>query len=88
MMAALLVAVMTLLFSFQSLFCKLFSAKYKSGDAAMTSTVFSIAYGAFTGVATLVLSVLYSRFLFKERITPVKLLAVAMAVVSIVMLSV
>lgn len=56
MTTVLLVAVMTLLFSFQSLFCKLFSAKYKSGDAAMTSTVFSIAYGAFAGVATLVLA--------------------------------
>ena len=55
-MTALLVAVMTLLFSFQSLFCKLFSEKYKSGSAAMTSTIFSIAYGAFAGVATLIIA--------------------------------
>ncbi len=53
-MTALLVAVMTILFSFQSLFCKLFSEKYDSGSTAMTSTVFSIAYGAFAGVATLI----------------------------------
>ncbi|MBR5287880.1 MAG: hypothetical protein IKU34_04725 [Clostridia bacterium] len=55
-MTALLVAVMTLLFSFQSLFCKLFSEKYDSGSAAMTSTVFSIAYGAFAGIATLLIA--------------------------------
>ena len=55
-MTALLVAVMTILFSFQSLFCKMFSEKYDSGSAAMTSTVFSIAYGAFAGVATLIIA--------------------------------
>lgn len=55
-MTALLVTVMTVLFSFQSLFCKLFSEKYDSGSAAMTSTVFSIAYGAFAGVATLIIA--------------------------------
>lgn len=55
-MTALLVAVMTILFSFQSLFCKLFSEKYDSGSAAMTSTVFSIAYGAFAGAATLIIA--------------------------------
>lgn len=54
-MTALLVALMTLLFSLQSLFCKLFSAKYKGGDAALTSTVFSIVYGAFAGIVTLLL---------------------------------
>lgn len=32
-MTALLVAVMTLLFSFQSLFCKLFSEKNRSGSS-------------------------------------------------------
>lgn len=55
-MTAILVAVMTVLFSFQSLFCKLFSEKYKSPSAAMTSTVFSIAYGVFAGAATLLLA--------------------------------
>lgn len=55
-MTAILVAVMTVLFSFQSLFCKLFSQKNESGDAALTSMVFSIMYGAFAGLATLVLS--------------------------------
>jgi len=55
-MTALLVTVMTVLFSFQSLFCKLFSEKYDSGSAAMTSTVFSIAYGAFAGIATLIIA--------------------------------
>lgn len=55
-MTALLVAVLTLLFSFQSLFCKLFSQKNTSGSAAMTSTVFSITYGTFAGIATLVLA--------------------------------
>ena len=55
-MTALLVAVMTILFSFQSLFCKMFSEKYESSSAAMTSTVFSIAYGAFAGLATLLIA--------------------------------
>ena len=55
-MTALLVAGMTLLFSFQSLFCKLFSQKHQSGGSSMTSAVFSIAYGAFAGIATLALA--------------------------------
>jgi len=55
-MTALLVTVMTVLFSFQSLFCKMFSEKYESSSAAMTSTVFSIAYGAFAGIATLLIA--------------------------------
>ena len=55
-MTAFLVAVMTLLFSFQSLFCKLFSQKHTSGGPAMTSAVFSIAYGAFAGIVTLALA--------------------------------
>ena len=55
-MTAVLVAVMTLLFSFQSLFCKLFSQKHAAKGLAMTSTVFSITYGAFTGIVTLVLA--------------------------------
>jgi len=55
-MTAFLVILMTVLFSFQSLFLKLFSEKYKSDSAALTSTVFSIAYGAFAGVSTLILA--------------------------------
>ena len=55
-MTAVLVAAMTLLFSLQSLFCKLFSQKHAASAPAMTSTVFSITYGAFVGLATLILS--------------------------------
>ena len=55
-MTALLVAGMTLLFSFQSLFCKLFSQKHNSGSPAVTSSVFSITYGAFAGIVTLILA--------------------------------
>ena len=51
-MTALLVAVMTILFSLQSLFCKLFSQKNTGSSAAVTSTVFSITYGAFAGIVT------------------------------------
>ena len=51
-MTALLVAAMTVLFSLQSLFCKLFSQKNTGSSAAITSTVFSIAYGAFAGIVT------------------------------------
>ena len=51
-MTMLLIAVMTVLFSLQSLFCKLFSERNSGSSAAMTSTVFSIAYGAFAGVVT------------------------------------
>lgn len=52
-MTVLLVAVMTVLFSLQSLFCKLYSQKSDGGSTAMTSTVFSITYGAFAGLVTL-----------------------------------
>jgi len=55
-MRALLVAVLTLLFSFQSLFCKLYSQKNTNGSAATVSAVFSITYGAFAGLVTLVLT--------------------------------
>ncbi|MBQ4075080.1 MAG: EamA family transporter [Clostridia bacterium] len=52
-MTALLVALMVLLFSFQSLFCKLFSESYHQRNAGIVSAVFSIAYGAFAGIATM-----------------------------------
>ena len=54
MTTALLVAVMVVLYSFQSLFLKLFSSS-RSADED-TSTVFSISYGAFAGIATLLVS--------------------------------
>ena len=52
-MTALLVALMVLLYSFQSLFCKLFSESYQQKDAGIVSTVFSISYGLFAGIATM-----------------------------------
>ena len=52
-MTALLVTVMVVLYSFQSLFCKLFSQHYNSKSPALTSTVFSIAFGGIAGLATL-----------------------------------
>ncbi len=55
-MTAFLAGFMTVLFSFQSLFCKMFSQKYQNSDAGMTSTVFSITYGIFAGGVTLILS--------------------------------
>ena len=55
-MTAFLVALMTLLFSFQSLFCRLFSRRHSDEGLPMTSTVFSISYGAFAGIATLILA--------------------------------
>lgn len=51
-MNALLVAALVLLFTFQSLFCKLFSQRHDCGSSALTSTVFSICYGLFTGIVT------------------------------------
>ena len=51
-MTVFLVAALTIMFTLQSLFCKLFSKAYDSGSAALTSTVFSLSYGLFTGVVT------------------------------------
>lgn len=56
-MTAVLVAVMVVLYSFQSLFLKLFSSSRAAGED--TSTVFSISYGAFAGIATLIVSGLH-----------------------------
>lgn len=53
-MTAVLVVVMVVLYSFQSLFLKLFSSSRSAGED--TSTVFSISYGAFAGIATLIVS--------------------------------
>ncbi len=52
-MAVLSVALLVVLYTFQSLFQKLFSTHYESSSAALTSTIFSISYGAFAGIATL-----------------------------------
>jgi len=52
-MAAVLVAILVVIFSFQSLFLKLFSARYQTDPPSLTSTVFNISYGAFAGIATL-----------------------------------
>lgn len=55
-MTALMVALLVFLFSLQTLFLKLFSERYDNPDSALTSTVFSITYGMFAGVATLILA--------------------------------
>lgn len=55
-MTAFLVVAMTVLFSLQSLFLKLFSEKYGSKDASLTSTVFSIFYGLFGATATFLIA--------------------------------
>lgn len=52
-MTILLVALLVVLYSFQSLFLKLFSAKYPAEKSAQASTVFNISYGAFAGITTL-----------------------------------
>lgn len=52
-MTALLVTLMVLLYSFQSLFCRMFSESYQQKDAGIVSTVFSISYGVFAGIATM-----------------------------------
>ena len=53
-MLAVLVAVMVLFYSFQSLFTRLYSANYEGPDAGQSTTVFSICYGTFIGLATLI----------------------------------
>ena len=55
-MAVLSVFVLVVLYTFQSLFQKLFSTHYESSSAALTSTVFSISYGAFAGLSTLIVT--------------------------------
>ena len=55
-MTALLVALLVFLFSLQSLFLKLFSENYDNPDSTLTSTVFSISYGLFAALATLILA--------------------------------
>ncbi len=55
-MVILLTFLMVVLYSWQSLFCKLFSARYQCEDSSLTSGVFSISYGLFIGLATLALA--------------------------------
>lgn len=52
-MAFVLVALLVVIYSFQSLFLKLFSARYPDQSSGLTSTVFNISYGAFAGITTL-----------------------------------
>lgn len=53
-MTALLVAIMVLFYSFQSLFTRLYSANYKGPDSSQSTTAFNICFGAFIGAATLI----------------------------------
>ena len=53
-MLSLLVALMVLFYSFQSLFTRLYSAHYKGPDQTQAATVFSICYGLFIALATLI----------------------------------
>ena len=46
-MLVVLVALMVLFFSFQSLFTRLYSAHYAGPDAGQSKSVFSICYGVF-----------------------------------------
>ena len=55
-MTALMVALLVFLFSLQALFLKLFSAHYDNPDSALASTVFSIGYGVFVSLATLIIA--------------------------------
>ena len=50
-----LVAMMSLLFSFQSLFTRLYSANYAGPDAAKATPVFSVVYGVFIAAASFLL---------------------------------
>jgi len=50
-----LVAMMSLLFSFQSLFTRLYSANYAGPDAATATPVFSVVYGVFIAAASFLL---------------------------------
>ena len=53
-MLSLLVALMVLLYSFQSLFTRLYSAHYQGPDPSQATAVFSICYGLFIALATLI----------------------------------
>ena len=53
-MLFLLVALMVLLYSFQSLFTRLYSAHYQGPDQTQATAVFSICYGLFIALATLI----------------------------------
>ena len=55
-MLAALVALIVLLYTFQSLFSKLFSMNYAGSDNSQSTAVFSICFGGFIGLATLVVN--------------------------------
>jgi len=52
----LLLLVLILLYTFQSLFTKLFSQNYAGPEKALSTSVFSICYGCFIGLATLAMN--------------------------------
>lgn len=54
MMLPLIVTIMVVGYSFQSLFTRLFSANYQGADASQSTSVFSICFGFLIGLATLV----------------------------------
>lgn len=51
-MLAFAVAIMVVFYSFQSLFTRLYSANYEGPDKNQSTTIFSICYGVFIGLAT------------------------------------
>ena len=50
-----LVSLMILFFSFQSLFTRLYSASYAGPDAGKATSVFSVCYGVFIAAASFLL---------------------------------
>lgn len=55
-MIILLVSIMVLCYTCQSLFTRLFSANYQGKDATLSSPVFAVCFGGFIGLATLLIS--------------------------------
>lgn len=55
MTAAVLLSILVCIYTMQSLFCKVFSDLY-AGDKEASGGVFTVLYGAFVGIATLVVS--------------------------------
>ena len=54
MWIALLVPIMVFMYSFQSLFTRLYSANYAGPDSKQSTPVFSVCYGLFIGAASLI----------------------------------
>lgn len=55
MLAAILLAVLVCIYTMQSLFCKFFTSFY-GGDEEASGGVFAVLYGAFVGMATLIIA--------------------------------